>query len=255
MFVTGWICRYISRISLARSSSDATSRSMAIEAAHCPNTSLADVETLFPIAGGCEKCSIPADWASPLTCLWLDDDPPAHMTRQIPLLAGFVHRWLATFLDGDCRELLPSETMLDERAILREQIERFEPVSATSNSESDAMYESCRWASLVLLAVEEQGIPIHIAAKHVRIRPRLVRRLRMTDLSSLWGARRGLLFWVTSVCYFATAGQCFPLICTTLFARFTQEFAMSPYCSEIAIRPLRRLKTFESLCISSESTR
>ena len=171
------------------------------------------------------------------------------------LLARLMHRWLVTFLDVECHQVLPTETLLDERAMLRQQVERFEPVSATSHSESDAMYESCRWASLVLLAVEEKGIPIQLAAKHhVRIRPRLVRRLRMTNLTDLWGPHRGLLFWVTAVCYFATAGQCFPLICTTLFARFTQEFAMSPYCFEIAIKPLKRLKTFENLCLFSEFT-
>lgn len=107
---------------------------------------------------------------------------------------------------------------------------------------------ACRWASLMPLAVEKLRISIHVAAKHVRIRPRLIKRLRTTDLSNLWDARKGLLFWVVAICYSATAGQCFPLLTRTVFARFTPQMAMSDCCSEIAIKPLRRLKLFESSC-------
>jgi hypothetical protein len=117
-----------------------------------------------------------------------------------------------------------------------------------STIEAEAMYECCRWGSLVLLAMEQLSVPIHVAAKHVRIQPRLVRRLRMTDLSNLWGVRRGLLFWVVTICHFATAKQCFPLLCTALLARFSQEIAMRECCAEIGIKPLRRLKQLESLC-------
>ena len=250
-YVCNWTAMWVhSKALLFQPSADAAYRSMAIEAANYPTTLLADVKNLFPATKCCESCSIPTDWASPLTHQWVEDFP-AHVETQMLVLARLMHRWLATFLDGECHQVLSTEPILQERAMLRQQIERFEPVAATSSSESDAMYESCRWASLVLRAVEEKGISIQMAAKHhVRIRPRLVRRLRMTNLANLWGPHRGLLFWVISVCYFATAGRCFPLICTTLFARFTQEFAMSPYCSEIAIIPLKRLKTFESLCFS-----
>ena len=226
--------------------------SVAIEAANHSNTLLVDVENLFPVTASCENCFTPVDWISPLTCHWVYNH--SNLEPQVLLLAGLMHRWLATFLDRDIHKLVPTGSLLEERASLRQQIEAFESVAGASNSEAGAMYESCRWASLVLLAVEKQSIPIHVAAKCVRIRPRLVRRLRMTDLSGLWGTHRGLLFWVTAVCYFATAGQCFPLICTTLFARFTQEIAMSSSCSEIAIKPLRRLKTFESLCCCAELT-
>ena len=225
---------------------------MAIEAANYPETFFADVEEMFPATRSCKHCAIPADWASPLTCQWPESTFTSHIETRLTSLAKLVHSWLATFLDENCHEVMPTEVILEERATLREILERFEPVATASNSEADAMYESCRWAGLVMLAVEKQSIPIHVAAKHVRIQPRLVRRLRMTDLQHLWGANRGLLFWVTAVCYSATAGQCFPLICTTLFARFTQEIAMSPYCSEIAIKPLRRLKVFESVCIPLE---
>jgi len=103
-----------------------------------------------------------------------------------------------------------------------------------------------------LLAVEKRNRPIHVIAKEIRLHPRLVRRLRMTNLTGLWGNRRGLLFWVTAVCHFATAGQCFPLMCTTIFARISQELAMSEWCEELAVKPLRRLKEFERLCCVDE---
>ena len=221
---------------------------MAIEAADHLHTSLSDVTTLFPTTKLCVECAIPTDWTSPLTCKWLHKSSTTSVETQMLRLAELTHRWLATFLDGDSRVLVPTKEVLDERANLRQQIQRFVPVPATSNVETVAMYESCRWSSLMLLAVEKLGIPIHVAAKLVQIRPRLVKRLRMTDLSYLWRIHKGLLFWVTATCHFATARQCYPLLCATILARFTQEIAMSDYCSEIAIKPLRRLKTFESLC-------
>ncbi|KAJ9637085.1 hypothetical protein H2204_005009 [Knufia peltigerae] len=58
----------------------------------------------------------------------------------------------------------------------------------------------------------------------------------------------GLLFWVAAICQFSTVGQCFPLLCTTLFARFAQELAMSEDCAQIAVKPLKGLKQFEGLC-------
>jgi hypothetical protein len=167
-------------------------------------------------------------------------------------LARLTHRWLATFLDGDSQIQVPTEELLEERRRLRQEIDAFLPVARTSNSEMEAMYECCRWASFVLLTVEKFSVPIYIAAKQVRIHPRLIRRLRMTDLSNLWGPRRGLLFWVAAVCDFATAGQCFPLLCTALLARLAQEIAMLDCCSEVAIKPLKRLKYFESLCCHPE---
>jgi hypothetical protein len=229
-------------------SSDNTDRTAAIEPANPLNTPLEDFGDLFPAAGPCEHCFIPANWISPLTCRWLDQTPETPVESQLLLLTGLTHRWLATFLDGDSHEVMPTQILLEERAKLRQKIVSFPPVAGSSHIESEAMYECCRWASLILLAVEKLRVPVHVAAKHVRIQPRLVRRLRMTDLANLWGIRKGLLFWVAATCHFATFGQCFPLLCTTLFARFTQEIAMLDYCSEIALKPLRRLKEFESLC-------
>jgi len=168
------------------------------------------------------------------------------------LLAGLVHGWLATFLDRDSNRMVSSGELLEERASLRQRIEGFLPMARNSNVEAEARYECCRWASLILLAVDKLSIPILVAAKHVRFSPRLTQCLRMTDLPQLWGIRKGLLFWVTAVCHFATVGQCYPLLCTALLARFSQEFAMSDCCSETAIKPLRKLKQFESLCCCPE---
>ncbi len=170
------------------------------------------------------------------------------------LLVGLMHKWLATFLDGESHGLVPTINLLERRDILCRKIESFAPVASTSTIEAEAMYESCRWASLILLTVDKLGVPIHIAAKHIRIQPRLTKRLRMTDLSNLWGIRKGLLFWIAAICHCATVGQCFPLLTATLFAQFSQEIAMSEYCSEIAINPLKRLKQFESLCCGPAPT-
>jgi hypothetical protein len=221
---------------------------MAIESANHLNTPFAEVANLFPAIGPCEDCSIPAHWSSPLTCYWLVGPSKICAESQMLRLAGLTHEWLATFLDQDGHEIVPTEELLLNRISLRNMMERFVPAAAASNSETEAMYESCRWASSVLLAVERLGIPVHIAAKIVTIRPRLVKRLRTTDLTNLWGNRRGLLFWVVTTCHFATAGQCFPLLSTAVLARFSQEMAMLSCCFEISIKPLRRLKLFESLC-------
>lgn len=221
---------------------------MAMESADHLNTPLADIGALFPATGPCCNCYVPDQWISPLTCQRSDETSATHSESQMLLLVGFVHRWLATFLDRDGHILLQTGKLLEERASLRERIERFEPAAKSSSSEADAMYDCCRWASLILLAVQKHRMPIHIAAKHVQLKPRLVRRLRMTDLINLWGSHKGLLFWVAATCQFSTARQCFPLLCTTLFARLFQDIAMSGSCTEIAIKPLRKLKQFESLC-------
>ena len=233
--------------SALRLSPDNTARSMNIESANHTTTPLEDIADLFPEAAPCEDCSIPAHWTSPLTCQWLDATASTPVEREMLLLASLMHRWLATFLDRTSNPLVPTEDLLEERASLRQLIEGFLPVAKNRNLEADARYECCRWASLILLAVDKLRIPIYAAAKHVRISPRLTHCLRMTDMAQLWGIRRGLLFWVTAVCHFATVGQCYNLLCTALLARFSQEFAMS-HCVETAIKPLRRLKRFEKLC-------
>jgi hypothetical protein len=227
---------------------------MAIDSAIYSNNTSADIGNLFPdtMSGGYR--SIPVQWNSPLTFQWLGQTSVKHIESEMLLLAGFMHRWLATFLDGDNCELVPTKEILEDRASIRQMIENFVPGARPSAIEAEAMYDCCRWASLILLKVENLNIPIHVAARHVRIKPRLVRLLRMTDLSNLWGIHKGLLFWVAATCHFSTAGQCFPLLCTTVLAQFAQEMAMSECSSEIAIVPLRRLKQFEKLCCRSERT-
>ena len=227
---------------------------MAIEAADHLYTPFDRVEDLFPPTNPCGSCSIPPQWRSPLTCQWLQEISTSHVETQMLLLAELTHRWLATFFDRDSCEVAPNRKAQEQLANLRERIERFSPTAGASNTEAEAMYESCRWASLMLLTVEKLSVPIHVAAKYVRIKPRLIKRLRMTDLSNLWRNRKGLLFWVAAVCHFATGGQCFPLLTTTVFARFAPQMAMLDCCSEIAIKPLRRLKLFESLCCREQPT-
>lgn len=221
---------------------------MAMESANHLNTPLADIETLFPATSPCGNFCIPDQWASPLTCQWSGKTSTKYFESQMLLLVGFMHKWIATFIDRDGHILLQTEKLLEEQASLRERIERFEPPAEASNIEEEAMYDCCRWASLILLAVQKYRIPMRIAAKRIRLKPRLVRRLRMTDLMNLWGSYRGLLFWVTATCQFSTAGQCFPLLCTTLFEHLIQDIAMSGSCDEISIKPLRKLKQFEGLC-------
>jgi hypothetical protein len=231
-----------------RLSSNSNDRSAAIDSAHHFNTPFADVGKLFPATDSCGNCSIPAYWCSPLTCQWPDEPFETPPERQTLLLTGLTHGWLATFLDKDGEEIVITEALRENRAVLRQRIERFMPAEKGLSSETDSMYEACRWASLMLLAVEKHKIPMYLVAKVVRIRPRLVKRLRMTNLTDLWGTRRGLLFWVVTTCHFATAGECFPFLCSALLARCTQEMAMLGCCSEISVKPLRRLKLFESLC-------
>jgi hypothetical protein len=254
MFLIIGICKVPNGYCPSRLSSDIDDSSMALEAANHLHTPLYSVDSLFPITEPCKTCAIPADWTSPLSCQWLHETSTENIETQTLLLAVLVSTWLRTFLDENSQIMIPSNKSLEERADLRMKIENSVLVVKKSNPEAVAMYECCRWASMILLAVEKLCIPIHLAAKQVRIRPKLVRRLRMTDLSSLWGNRKGLLLWVTITCQFSTAGQCFPLLCTTILARMTQEIAMSDCCSDIAIKPLKRLKTFESLCCSPART-
>lgn len=225
---------------------------MALEAANYQSIASAEVAGLFPLTESCNDCLIPDAWTSPLTPQSVAGTSTAPLGRKILVLARTVQRWFSTFLDGSENVSVPTKQVLQDRRALRQNIESFEPVTAALSPEWEAMYECCRWSSLVMLAVENLSIPIHAAAKQVRIQPRLIRRLRMTDLRNLWGPQRGLLFWVASICHFSTAGQCFPLLGTTIFARITQDIALSNYFSASAIKPLKRLKHFETLCCTQE---
>ena len=224
------------------------------EAGNHQNTTLEDLKGLFPTTDPCtDRCSFPAIWSSPLTCRWSNETNSKTSTEaQMLSLADLTHQWLATFLDRDGQGRIATNELLEERTNLRRRIELLQPTSEMSSIEAEAMYESCRWATLILLSVEKLHIPIRVAPEYVADEPRLISRLRKTDLSSLWGCRKGLLFWIVAVCHFSSAGKCLPLLCTTLFAQFSQELAMSDACLEIAIKPLRRLKQFEILCCCPE---
>jgi hypothetical protein len=185
---------------------------------------------------------------SPITHQQADKTPTTHIEIQLLLLASLVHKWFSTFLDKDNARLVPTDEILQERAALHQRIARFEPSTEGSGTETEIIYECCRRVGLILLAVAERKIPIHAAAKHVENKPSITKLLRMTDLSGLWGDRKGLLFWVAATLQFATARQCFPLLSTTLLAPLVQELSMSIACAEAAVGCLKRLKTFESLC-------
>jgi hypothetical protein len=228
---------------------------MALEAADHLNTPLADVGNLFPTTGPCQHYDIPEQWISPLTYQWVDKTSTTYIETQMLLLTSLTHKWLATFLDKDSLVLTLTNELLQERVTLRQQIESFAPASKSSDVEAEAMYDCCRRVSLVLLAAEKRGVPIHVAAKHVESKPKITKLFRKTDLSGLWGNHKGLLFWVAATCQFATAGQCFPLLCTTLLARLVQELSMSNTCAETAINSLKRLKQFESSCCYLESSK
>jgi hypothetical protein len=73
---------------------------MALEAAYRLNTPLVEVGDLFLTTSSCDECCIPAQWTSPLTCEWLERKSLLHAELQMLQLAGLVHRWLATFIDG-----------------------------------------------------------------------------------------------------------------------------------------------------------
>lgn len=129
---------------------------MAVEAAEYLHTPVHDVEDLFPSTDPCGNCSIPLQWQSPLTCQFFTEASAPDVETEMLSLAGLMHRWLATFFDKDSCEVTPRYNAQEERAYLRGSIEHFLPIAGASSTEAEAMYESCRWASLTLLAVEER---------------------------------------------------------------------------------------------------
>ncbi|KAL7917986.1 hypothetical protein ACQKWADRAFT_324188 [Trichoderma austrokoningii] len=224
------------------------SRSIALEAPNHLYTPLEDVEKLFPATDSSQQHAIPEDWMSPMTPQQANRTPVTHIEAQLLLLTSFTHKWLSTFLGVDNAILSLTDEILQERAVLYQRIKSFEPATEVNYSEAEAMYECCRRISLVLLAVAKEHIPIHAAVKHMEEKPNITKLLRMTDLPSLWGNHKGLLFWVAITVQFATARQCFPLLSTTLLAPLVQELSMSKVCAEVAVSSLKRLKIFENLC-------
>ena len=207
-----------------------------------------ELRDLFPATHTHAEPVLPDCWISPLTSIWVEKSSPIYFEARVLLLTDLSRKWLATFLDADGHQVITTISSLKERARLRQRLERFGTVSNESSSEASAMYESCRWASLILLSMEKQKILFQIAPKHVQDQPRVIAHLRKTNLLDLWGSHKGLLLWVIAVCHFSSAGKCLPLLCTTLFARVSQELAMSDCFVEAAIKPLRMLRQFEMIC-------
>lgn len=241
------MCVYV-KFSIYRLRSNKFDRSIAVEAADYLHSPPSETEKLFPVTSSCHEYTVPEQWASPLTCQWVEKIPAAYIETQMLLLTGLVHKWLATFLDENNRLLAQTNELLQNRADLRRDIESFAPATMNSNVKEEAMYECCRRVTSLLLAAEKLHIPIHAAARHVESGLKLTKLFRQTDLANLWGRHRGLLLWVAATCQFATASRCFPLLCTTLLAQLVQELSMSNIHSEITTRSLKRLKQFESLC-------
>ncbi|KAL7949265.1 hypothetical protein V8C42DRAFT_361842 [Trichoderma barbatum] len=226
--------------------SNSIDRSIAIEAADFVYAPPADIGTLFPVTGSCQKYTVSEEWVSPLTCQWVEGASTAYNETQMLLLTRLVHKWFATFVDENNDPLTITNNILQRRAKLREEIESFGPAIMNANAEEEAMYECCRQVTSILLVAEKLRIPIYVATNHVESKPKLTKLFHQTNLANLWGRHKGLLFWVAATCQFATTGQCFPLLCTTLFARLVQELSMSNIYAEVAINSLRRLKQFES---------
>lgn len=140
--------------------------SIAIEAADYSSTPSADIETPFPVAGSSQDCPITVQWTSPLTPQWVDKSSTVHIESQMLLLARLVHNWLATFPEDGKHGSGSTGEILQTRADLHQRIESFTPSAKAQSEEAEAMYECCRRATLVLLAVEKLRIPIYTAAKH-----------------------------------------------------------------------------------------
>lgn len=190
-------------------------------------------------------------WDSPLTTKWHDKHARTCLEIPIAALGRLMHSWVATFLDETDKEIVLTESLLRRRRHLRREIERFIDVVVPVKNAEMAMLACCHWATSIMLKVDQYGISICQAAQLTPIRPRLVTCLRLTDLSSLWDNRRGMLFWVVTVCHHATRGQCFPLLTTALQTRFAHVLALSKWYHAMGVTPLSRLCLFERLCWTS----
>lgn len=250
-YISNYINMHVSTPIYPQTLSNKISRSIALEATDHLYTPLEDVDKLFPTISSYQQCAIPDEWTSPITHQQADTIPTTRIEAQLLLFTNLVHMWLSTFLDKENAMSALTDEILQKRAAIRQRIESFEPATENGSSDTEIIYECCRRAGLILLAVAERKMPFHVAAKHVENKPSITKLLRMTDLPGLWGNRKGLLFWVAATLQFATARQCFPLLSTTLLAHLVQELSMSTACAEAAVNSLKRLKMFESLCCYS----
>jgi hypothetical protein len=188
------------------------------------------------------------DWQSPLTTQWIDVLAGTCLEMPIRALGRMMQKWVTAILNTgeDTRD--PTKASLRELSVLRKDLERFLNVRILVSNADTAMLSCCQWAARVMLKVEQQRITIHAAAADTIAHPRLVTCLRMTDLDGLWGANRGMLFWVVCICHRATSRRCFPLLTTGLLSRFAHIVALSQKYRAVALEPVHRLEMFEKLC-------
>jgi hypothetical protein len=186
-------------------------------------------------------------WMSPMTTWWLDQQARTCLETPERALGRMLWSWVATFLLEDGQPCPVTSEVLEKRQCLRREIEHFIGVKIQVKNAQTAMLACCQWAATIMLKVDRHRMSISDAAFDTPIKPRLVTCLRMTDLSSLWDSNRGMLFWVVTICHRATAGRCFPLLSSALLARFAHESALSEHYHDVALIPLSRLDTFESL--------
>lgn len=191
-------------------------------------------------------------WTSPLSVQWHDRHARTCLEMPVTALARLTHCWIATFLDRKSQAITLTDAVLQSRLHLRQEIERFIDVDVSITNEQTAVLACCRWATSIMLKVDQAKVPIWKAAQEIPTQPNVVAWLRMTSLRNLWNSKSGYLFWVVSIYHQATAGQCFPLLTTALQAHFAHIMAQSEQYHAIAIVPLSRLFLFERVSCNSK---
>ncbi|KPI45034.1 uncharacterized protein AB675_2290 [Cyphellophora attinorum] len=194
------------------------------------------------------------DWLSPLATEWNDLKARTCLETPMHALGRMMQAWLATFLDSDHTSKEDAWLLLEERLRLGRKIEHFVGVAVTVTGAETAMLSCCQWAAMVMLKSDRHRISLWQAARQTPTRPRLVTTLRMTDLGTLWGPYKGMLYWVVSVCHRSTSGKCFPLLTTALLSRLAHVLALSEQYEAIGLTPLTRLAEFEHMCCDGTET-
>lgn len=201
-----------------------------------------------------EHIGYPLDgWFSPLIEQALTGEHFQHGPEtRLEALATLMHKWICTFLDEDNQGVELTDSILQERNRLCQRIELLRNDGKTIATSADAEYACCWWATSVLLRAELLGISLASAAELTQIQPRLVKCLRITDLATLWGRRKGLLFWVVAISHLATVKRCISLLTTALYTHFALEISSSMSLYQICIPQLQRLRKLESVFLSSD---
>lgn len=195
-------------------------------------------------------------WASPLTTQLIDDAHCFIITEPpITALPRLIRAWISTFLDHNDLSVQPAPTILHKRLELRHSLESFVLHSDPIVTSETAVFACCWWAASVMLNAEKSQISLADSADRIHMQPRLTKCLRATDLANLWGARKGLLFWVVSVCHVVTTDRCLPLLTTALYAHFAHEMALDLSLCRAGVLQLRKLRAFDKLCTASTIVR